>query len=155
MKNIEIYCDGACKGNGKADAIGGWGAHSAEMNMEIYGGEIGTTNNRMELLAAIRTLQWIIKNRSIDMKKPELNNELYKIYTDSNYVKQGITEWIIGWRKKEFVGIKNPDLWIKLDKLNIHMGSTIQWNWVKGHSTDAGNIEADRLANLGCTMLNK
>ena len=57
--------------------------------------------------------------------------------------------------KKEFVGIKNPDLWIKLDKLNIHMGSTIQWNWVKGHSTDVGNIEADRLANLGCTMLNK
>ena len=66
MKEINFYCDGACKGNGKENSIGGWGSHSFDIDMSIHGGEIGTTNNRMELLAAIRTLQWIIKNRSID-----------------------------------------------------------------------------------------
>jgi ribonuclease HI len=124
--------------------------------MSIHGGEIGTTNNRMELLAAIRTLQWIIKNRSIDRsidrKDPSANKELYKIHTDSNYVKEGITKWIIGWKKKNFVGVKNPDLWQLLDKLNVHMGKCVEWHWVRGHDISEGNIEADRLANLGCTV---
>ena len=152
MKEINFYCDGACKGNGKENSIGGWGSHSFDIDMSIHGGEIGTTNNRMELLAAIRTLQWIIKNRSIDRKDPSVNKELYKIHTDCNYVKEGITKWIIGWKKKNFVGVKNPDLWQLLDKLNVHMGKCVEWHWVRGHDISEGNIEADRLANLGCTV---
>lgn len=152
MKEINIYCDGACKGNGKTDSIGGWGSHSFDIDMSIYGGELGTTNNRMELLAAIRTLQWIIKNRLIDKHNPSGNNEIYKIHTDSNYVKEGITKWIIGWKKKNFASVKNEDLWRLLDGLNQHMAGTVEWRWVRGHDISEGNIEADRLANLGCSI---
>jgi len=107
----------------------------------------------MELLAAIRTLQWILKNRSIDKKNPGANNELYKIHTDSNYVKEGITKWIIKWKMKNYMGVKNPDLWQLLDKLNTHMSKSVQWHWVRGHDVSEGNIEADRLANLGCESI--
>ena len=159
---VTIWTDGACSPKTK---IGGY-AYIAQYlkwneEFELYQlvkekkdskTIISTTNNRMELLAAIRTLQWIIKNRSIDRKDPSANKELYKIHTDSNYVKEGITKWIIGWKKKNFVGVKNPDLWQLLDKLNGHMGKCVEWHWVRGHDISEGNIEADRLANLGCTV---
>ena len=147
MKEINFYCDGACKGNGKENSIGGWGSHSFDIDMSIYGGEVNTTNNRMELLAAIRTIQWIIKEHLIDMKNPMANNEKYIIHTDSSYVVDGITSWIIKWKIKDYKGVKNPDLWQLLDKLNTHMSNTVEWKWVKGHSDNEYNNRCDALAN--------
>lgn len=136
---VEIYADGACKGN---PGPGGWGAllKFADKEKPMFGGESLTTNNRMELTAVIRALEAL--NRSCDIK----------IYTDSSYVQKGITEWIgawklRGWRTADKKPVKNDDLWKALDELvQTHK---IEWIWVKGHAGNAGNERADALANQG------
>lgn len=143
MKKIEIYTDGACRGN---PGPGGWGAllSCAGVEKELFGGEADTTNNRMELLAAIEGLNAIKEPCDITL------------YTDSKYVLQGITEWIIGWKAKGWKTagkkpVKNDDLWRRLDVLNN--AQTVNWVWVKGHSGNAGNERADSLANKGIDAL--
>ena len=139
MNEFDIYTDGACRNN---PGPGGWGAIliSKSATKELYGGEVYTTNNRMELLAAIRALQ--------SLKQPCKVN----LYTDSNYVKQGITEWIIKWKRNGFRNAKkksvlNSDLWKQLDELAaVHK---VEWYWVKGHSGHPENERADALANKG------
>ena len=139
MNEVDIYTDGACRNN---PGPGGWGAIliSKSATKELYGGEVYTTNNRMELLAAIRALQ--------SLKQPCKVN----LYTDSNYVKQGITEWIIKWKRNGFRSAKkkpvlNSDLWKQLDELSaVHK---VEWYWVKGHSGHPENERADALANKG------
>ncbi len=139
MKKIEIYTDGACKGN---PGDGGWGALliCGEHKKEIFGGEKQTTNNRMEILAAIKALEVI--------KKPY---EIH-IHTDSKYVKNGIMIWISGWEKNNWKtsnkkDVKNKDLWQRLDQLSRKYHVT--WHWVKGHSGHKYNEKADELANKG------
>lgn len=140
---ITLYVDGACRGNGKDSAVGGWGAflQTAQGEHKIYGGELQTTNNRMELTAAIEG----ISACPMDTK--------LVIWTDSNYVKQGITEWIHGWKKKNWKDVKNPDLWQKLDA--TCQGRDIEWHWIKGHAGHPGNEMADALANLGVDLVLK
>ncbi len=136
------YTDGACKGNPGA---GGWGAHlifSDGRTQDLYGGEANTTNNRMELMGAIQALQ-----------HSPLADKL-EIWTDSSYVKKGITEWIEGWKKKGWKTaskkpVANQDLWQQLDALC--QDREVDWHWVKGHAGHAGNEKADELANLGVT----
>lgn len=136
---VEIYADGACKGN---PGPGGWGACLIFDGNEktLSGGEKLTTNNRMELTAAIRALEALKKPCSV------------KLYTDSSYVQKGISEWIIGWKARSWrtadkKPVKNEDLWKILDALvNIHQ---VQWIWVKGHAGNVGNEKADVLANEG------
>ena len=136
---VKIYTDGACSGN---PGPGGWGAYLSYNGhiKEIYGSESPTTNNRMELLAAIRALE--------ALKKPCIAD----LYTDSVYVREGITSWIHkwlqnNWRNSKKEPVKNADLWQELYELTlIH---TIHWHWVKGHSGDYGNDIADRLACRG------
>ena len=136
---VEIYADGACKGN---PGPGGWGACLIFDGNEktLSGGEKLTTNNRMELTAAIRALEALKKPCSV------------KLYTDSSYVQKGISEWIIGWKASSWrtadkKPVKNEDLWKILDALvNIHQ---VQWIWVKGHAGNVGNEKADVLANEG------
>ena len=139
MKNkVIIYTDGACKGN---PGVGGWGAVLTykDKSKKIYGYEEETTNNRMELKAAIEALS-SLKSRSDVV-----------IFTDSKYLMEGINSWIENWKtnnwrtsnKKE---VKNIDLWKDIDKYNNY--HAIEWNWVKGHSGDIGNDTADELANL-------
>ncbi len=136
---VEIYADGACKGN---PGPGGWGAWLSYDGKEktLSGGESLTTNNRMELTAVIRALE--------ALKKPCM----VKIYTDSSYVQKGISEWIVGWKARNWrtadkKPVKNDDLWKVLDVLaNQHQ---IEWIWVKGHSGNVGNERADALANEG------
>lgn len=136
---IEIYTDGACRGN---PGIGGWGAVLCYggKKKEIFGGEAHTTNNRMELMAVIRALEQLKQSSVV------------KIYTDSQYVQKGISTWIHGWKKNGWrtaskAPVKNIDLWQQLDALiGPHK---IEWLWVKGHGTNTGNIKADELANLG------
>jgi ribonuclease HI len=133
----EIYTDGACSGN---PGPGGWGAVILEDDKNqknIYGNEMNTTNNRMELMAPIMAL-----------KKIKTNSEVV-IYTDSNYVKNGITEWIKNWEKNGWKNankkpVKNKDLWVKLD--NLCKDNKIIWKWVKGHSNNKYNNLADELA---------
>ena len=133
----KIYTDGACSGN---PGPGGWGAvifDQEDNQKNISGSEKDTTNNRMELLAAIMALKRIKTNSEIT------------IYTDSIYVKNGITEWIIkwkdnGWKNSNKKLVKNKDLWIKLD--NLCQKHQINWKWVKGHSTNKYNNLADELA---------
>ena len=136
---VEIYTDGACKGNPGA---GGWGAllRSGPHTREIYGGEAATTNNRMELMAVIRALE--------ALKRPSR----VRLHTDSQYVQLGISRWIHawkknGWRTADKKAVKNSDLWRELDELAAQ--HEIEWLWVKGHAGDDGNERADALANLG------
>ncbi len=132
--NITLYVDGACRGN---PGLGGWGAYLqyADHEEKYCGGEAHTTNNRMELNAAIEGI----------LACPTQAHLI--IWTDSNYVKQGITEWIHGWKKKNWKDVKNPDLWQKLDA--VCQGRSIEWHWIKGHAGHAGNEMADQLANQG------
>jgi ribonuclease HI len=137
MSMIEIYTDGACKGN---PGPGGWGAllRSQGKEKELKGAESMTTNNRMELTAAIEALSSLSKFCQIDL------------YTDSNYLRQGMQSWLAGWKKKGWKNsknepVKNIDLWKRLDELaGIHK---INWHWVKGHSGHPENDRADALAN--------
>lgn len=137
---VEIFTDGACKGN---PGPGGWGAllRFGEKEKELCGGERLTTNNRMELLAVIRALE-SLKRRCV-----------VKLHTDSQYVQKGISEWIIGWKKRGWKTadkkpVKNEDLWRELDQLAAQ--HDIDWIWVKGHAGHDGNERADALANKGC-----
>ena len=138
---IVIYTDGACKGN---PGPGGWGAllTSGTTEKELFGGELGTTNNRMEMTAVIEALA--------ALKKPSV----VILYLDSQYVLKGITEWIHswkarGWRTAAKAPVKNVDLWQKLDALLVSSSHNIDWRWVKGHNGDPGNERADALANKG------
>jgi len=137
-QTITLYVDGACKGN---PGLGGWGAYiiTEQGEHKLFGGEPTTTNNRMELTAAIEGIRFCPPDASLI------------IWTDSNYVKQGITEWIHGWKKKNWKDVKNPDLWQALDA--ICQGRQIEWNWIKGHAGHAGNEMADTLANQGAAQI--
>ena len=136
---INIYTDGACKGN---PGDGGWGALiiDGDAKNEIFGGEADTTNNRMEIMAVIMALKTLNTKSKIT------------IYTDSTYVQKGISEWIDkwkinGWRTSNKKDVKNKDLWIELDSLTSKF--IINWTWIKGHSGHPENDRADYLANKG------
>ncbi len=140
---VIIYADGACKGN---PGPGGWGAwiRMGDHSKELCGGEPITTNNRMELTAAIRALQAL--KRTCDVR----------IYTDSVYVQKGMTEWIDGWKKRGWrtadkKPVKNDDLWQELDA--IASQHKVEWRWVKGHAGGPGNERADALANQGVAQV--
>jgi ribonuclease HI len=138
-EQVEIYTDGACKGN---PGIGGWGALMIfkGVEKELWGGEVETTNNRMELTAAIRALAEL--KRACDVR----------LVTDSQYVMQGIQDWMPNWKKRGWKTaakqpVKNADLWRELDEqVNRH---TVTWQWVRGHTGHPGNERADQLANRG------
>ena len=139
MNRIEIFTDGACRGNpGK----GGWGVMIRSNGLEesLYGGNISTTNNIMELTAAIKALEYIPENSNVVLT------------TDSKYVMQGITKWIKNWKLRDWKTaskkpVLNKELWKRLDSLtNLH---SIEWKWVKGHSGHRENEIADQLANKG------
>ncbi len=139
MSVVEIFTDGACRGN---PGPGGWGAllRYDGVERELYGGEPDTTNNRMELLAAIEALKALSRPCTVDLT------------TDSVYVKNGITTWLEGWKQKGWKTaarkpVKNVDLWQALDEENQR--HQVRWHWVKGHSGHAENERADQLANRG------
>ena len=142
-KVVTIYTDGACRGN---PGPGGWGAalEYDDNERHLYGGELDTTNNRMELTAVIKALEALKFNCQIE------------IYTDSKYVLQGITEWLANWKKRNWLTankkpVQNVDLWQELDALVAE--HDINWHWVKGHSGHPGNDLADQLANKGIDEL--
>ncbi|MBU1331311.1 MAG: ribonuclease HI [Gammaproteobacteria bacterium] len=138
-EQVEIYTDGACKGN---PGVGGWGALLVfkGVEKELWGGEAQTTNNRMELTAAIRALAEL--KRPCDVR----------LVTDSQYVMQGIQDWMPNWKKRGWKTstkqpVKNADLWVQLDEqVNRH---NVTWQWIRGHTGHAGNERADQLANRG------
>jgi ribonuclease HI len=137
--SVVIYTDGACKGN---PGPGGWGAwlRSGQAEREMWGGASQTTNNRMELTAVIQGLAVLTRPCTV------------AIYTDSEYVKNGITTWIHNWKKRGWrtaanAPVKNVELWQQLDALAAK--HRVSWHWVKGHSGDPGNERADELANRG------
>ena len=143
MTVVEIFTDGACSGN---PGPGGWGAilRYGDTEKELSGGEAETTNNRMELTAAIEALNALKRPCEIVLT------------TDSTYVKDGITSWIDGWKKRGWKTadkkpVKNVDLWQELDALTRE--HTIEWRWVKGHAGDPGNERADELAREGIVDL--
>lgn len=145
MNIVEIFTDGACKGN---PGPGGWGAvmRYGDAEKQLCGGEEDTTNNRMELMAAIMALETL--NRPCEVI----------LTTDSQYVRQGITEWLTGWKRKGWINsqkkpVKNADLWKRLDAAT--QPHTIDWRWVKGHSGHPENELADQLANKGVEELGK
>jgi ribonuclease HI len=140
-QSVVIYTDGACKGN---PGPGGWGAllRAESSEKELFGGELGTTNNRMEMMAVIQALE--------ALKRPCV----VTLYIDSQYVLKGMTEWLPGWKTKGWKTaakqpVKNVDLWQRLDALVSTAGHHIDWRWVKGHAGDPGNERADELANRG------
>ena len=138
-KQVVMYTDGACKGN---PGVGGWGVslQYGQHRKELFGGEAETTNNRMELTAAIEGLKQLKQTCKVT------------IYTDSKYVMQGMEEWLAGWKARGWKTaskspVKNVDLWQQLDEL---VGKhEVTWQWVKGHAGDEGNERADDLANMG------
>jgi len=141
LNTVEIYTDGACKGN---PGPGGWGVllKSGSAQKELFGGERETTNNRMEMLAVIMALE--------SLKRPCH----VILHADSQYVLKGMTEWLAGWKARGWKTaarqpVKNVDLWQRLDALVSNAGHRIDWRWVKGHDGDPGNERADELANRG------
>lgn len=145
MKAVEIFTDGACKGN---PGPGGWGAilRSGQHEKELYGGEPHTTNNRMEMTAAIAALSALNQRCAVTLT------------TDSEYLRKGITEWLAGWKRKGWKTasrqpVKNADLWQQLDQLVAK--HEIEWKWVKGHSGHLENERADQLANRGVEEFGK
>ncbi len=138
-KSVEIFTDGACRGN---PGPGGWGAllRYGTNEKELYGGEIHTTNNRMELLAAIVALETLTRPCQVDLT------------TDSQYVRQGMTTWIHnwikrGWKTADKSPVKNVDLWQRLHAAT--QKHTVEWHWTKGHAGHVENERADQLANFG------
>ncbi len=138
-EQVEIFTDGACKGN---PGPGGWGAllRYKGQEREVYGGEPDTTNNRMELLAVISALETLTRPSRV------------RVTTDSKYVKNGITSWIYNWKRNGWKTanrkpVKNDDLWRRLD--GLVSGHDVVWDWVKGHSGHPENERADALANRG------
>ena len=141
MNHVVIYTDGACKGN---PGPGGWGVRlqSGQHVHELFGGELGTTNNRMELTAVIEALKALKRPCKVTL------------FLDSEYVRKGITEWIHGWKAKGWrtaakQPVKNVELWQALDHVVSTAGHHIEWRWVKGHAGEPGNERADALANQG------
>lgn len=139
IASVVMYADGACKGN---PGPGGWGVflQSGDHVKELCGGALNTTNNRMELTAVIEGLNALKKRCSID------------VYTDSQYVRKGILEWMPkwkmnGWKTSDKKPVKNADLWQTLDEASVR--HLVRWHWVKGHSGNPGNEKADALANMG------
>ena len=142
-KIIEIFTDGACRGN---PGPGGWGAllQYGDEDKELYGGEADTTNNRMEMMAAIMALESLTRDCEV------------KLTTDSEYVKNGITQWIENWKKRGWrtaskKPVKNADLWKRLDAAT--QKHKVSWHWVRGHTGHPGNERADLLANRGIDEL--
>ena len=142
---VVIYTDGACKGN---PGPGGWGAwlRWGEHEKELFGGEPLTTNNRMELTAVIEALSALKRSTAV------------AVYTDSEYVKNGITSWIQGWKNRGWrtadnKPVKNQELWQRLDALVAQ--HQVSWHWVRGHTGDPGNERADELANRGCASVKR
>jgi len=143
LKRVEIYTDGACRGN---PGPGGWGAllRYNGHEKELWGGEPETTNNRMELTAAIEALRALNRTCRVEL------------YTDSQYVRMGITDWLAGWKRRGWKNaskkpVKNQDLWLALDaETERHQ---VRWHWVKGHSGHPENERADQLANRGIDEL--
>ncbi|HCL64413.1 MAG TPA: ribonuclease HI [Rhizobium sp.] len=145
MKHVDIYTDGACSGN---PGPGGWGAvlRYNGVEKELFGGEAETTNNRMELLAAISSLNALKHPCEIDL------------HTDSKYVMDGISKWIFGWKKNGWKTadkkpVKNAELWQALDEARSH--HKVTWHWVKGHAGHPENERADELARLGMEPFKK
>ena len=143
-KTVTIYTDGACKGNPGPGGWGAWLAYGAH-EKELWGGEPLTTNNRMELTAVIQALASLKRSSRV------------ALYTDSEYVRNGITTWIHGWKQRGWKTadkkpVKNIELWQRLDALAAQ--HQVQWHWVRGHAGDPGNERADRLANKGCAEAN-
>ena len=143
MKTVNIYTDGACRGN---PGVGGWGVliEYENHNKEMFGGEKNTTNNQMELMAAIQGLKALSEKCIVNLT------------TDSKYVMDGINSWIKNWKRNNWKNsqkqnVKNKDLWIQLDKLNEQ--HDVKWHWVKGHSGHPQNELADQLANKGIDSL--
>ncbi|HEY8003999.1 MAG TPA: ribonuclease HI [Phenylobacterium sp.] len=140
---VVIHTDGACSGN---PGPGGWGAvlHFRDQEKELWGGELSTTNNRMELMAAIQALEALKRPCRVEL------------HTDSQYVQKGICEWIHGWKRRGWKTadkkpVKNQDLWQALDEANAR--HTVRWHWVKGHAGNDGNERVDRLANEAIDMM--
>lgn len=139
MSSVEIYIDGACRGNGSVDSVGAY-AYKMYWNDKVKQDvvvEHGTTNNRMELLSAISALKAL---------KESATQFQINVYSDSQYVVKGITEWYKGWELKNYYQVKNPELWKELVALKNKFPS-INFIWVKGHDKNAGNLEVDKLCN--------
>lgn len=139
MSEVDLYCDGACRGN---PGPGGWGAllRSGSHEKRLYGGAPQTTNNRMELQGAIEGLAALRKDCTVT------------VWTDSEYVKKGMTEWLEGWKARGWKTsarqpVKNADLWQRLEAETLR--HQVEWRWVKGHAGHEGNEIADQLANQG------